>query len=140
MPPPPSLLPRRYPLALLGRLNDRIARTGDGELKRTRLSTEVLPSLKSPVSPIQAIGVLATLLSLTPRQAEVLHWVAEGKTNSEISIILECSFFTVKTHLKEIFQRLGVHSRTGAAAYAYRAHIAEADALRAVPKANLKRA
>lgn len=60
---------------------------------------------------------------LTQRQAEVLHWVAEGKTNTEIGTILGCSFFTVKNHLKEIFQRLGVHSRTAAAAAAYRAHI-----------------
>ena len=58
----------------------------------------------------------------------MLHWIAEGKTNSEIGIILECSFNTVKTHLKEIFLRLGVHSRTAAAACAYRAHIAEANA------------
>ena len=51
----------------------------------------------------------------------MLHWIAEGKTNQEISIILACSFFTVKNHLKEIFRRLNVSSRTGAAATAYRA-------------------
>lgn len=62
-------------------------------------------------------------LELTHRQAEVLHWVADGKTNEEISVILGCSFFTVKNHLRKIFQHLGVHSRTGAAACAYRAHI-----------------
>lgn len=55
----------------------------------------------------------------------MLHWIAEGKTNQEISIILECSFFTVKNHVKELFQRLGVHTRVGAAACAYRAHLAE---------------
>lgn len=59
----------------------------------------------------------------------MLHWIAEGKTNAEIAIILECSFFTVKNHLKDIFQRLGVSSRTGAAACAYRVHIKEAEAL-----------
>lgn len=85
-------------------------------------------------------------LSLTARQAEVLHWIAEGKTNVEIGTILECSFHTVKAHVKEIFQRLGVHSRTAAAAGAYRAHIAEADTLRtaaalaAKPKPKSKRA
>ena len=130
MPLPSSALPGRYPLALLGGLNDHTARTGDGEHRSARLRAGVALSLDSPVSTLKAIGVLASLLSLTPRQAEVLHWVAEGKTNSEIGIILECSFFTVKTHLKEIFQRLGVHSRTGAAACAYRAHIANAESLR----------
>ena len=85
-------------------------------------------------------------LQLTHRQAEVLHWVADGKTNDEISVILGCSFFTVKNHLRKIFQHLGVHSRTAAAAGAYRAHIAEADALRAAaakaakPKPKAKRA
>lgn len=69
-------------------------------------------------------------LGLTQRQAEVLHWVAEGKTNSEISTILGCSFFTVKNHLKEIFQCLGVHNRLTAVACAYRAHIAEAGAVK----------
>ena len=69
-------------------------------------------------------------LSLTPRQAKVLHWIAEGKTNDEISTILVCSFYTVKNHTREIFQRLGVHSRVSAAACAYRAHIAEATSRR----------
>lgn len=77
----------------------------------------------SDSTPICPSGVLANRLYLTRRQAEVLHWVAEGKTNTEISTILGCSFFTVKNHIKEIFQRLGVHSRTAAAAAAYRVHI-----------------
>ena len=70
-----------------------------------------------------AIRILALQLKLTPRQAEVLHWVAEGKTNDEIATILGCSINTVKMHLKDIFQRLGIHTRTSAAACAYRAHI-----------------
>lgn len=73
-----------------------------------------------------AASIFSEHFDLTPRQAEVLHWIAEGKTNSEIATILACSFNTVKTHLKEIFQRLGVHSRTAAAACAYRAHIQHA--------------
>lgn len=66
-----------------------------------------------------AIGILSTQLNLTRRQAEVLHWVAKGKTNEEIATILECSFHTVKTHVKEIFQRLGVPNRAAAIAAAY---------------------
>ncbi len=75
-----------------------------------------------------AAEVLRVELKLTRRQAEVLHWMAQGRTNDEIATILACSFFTVKTHTKEIFQRLGVHSRTGAAACAYRAHLRHASA------------
>ena len=59
----------------------------------------------------------------------MLHWTAEGKTNSEISIIMECSFHTVKNHLREIFKRLEVSSRTAAAACAYRALMAESQAI-----------
>lgn len=62
-------------------------------------------------------------LSLTRRQAEVLHWIAEGKTNEEIGLILGLSFHTVKNHVSQLFQRLGVPGRTAAAACAYRAHV-----------------
>ena len=66
-----------------------------------------------------AIRLLTTRLGLTPRQAEVLHWIAKGKTNEEISKILDCSFHTVKTHISGIFQRLDVPNRAGAIAAAY---------------------
>jgi DNA-binding CsgD family transcriptional regulator len=45
--------------------------------------------------------------TLTPREEEIMRWVAEGKTNWEISIILHMSLNTVKTHLKNIYQKLG---------------------------------
>ena len=82
----------------------------------------------------EAIRVLTTQLHLTHRQAEVVHWIAEGKTNDEIATILGCSINTVKMHLKEIFQRLGVHTRTAAAATAYRAHIKHDHQTRALPE------
>ena len=44
---------------------------------------------------------------LTPREVEIMHWVAEGKTNWEISIILHVSLNTIKFHLKNIYQKLG---------------------------------
>lgn len=108
----------------------KMARTGHCE----DLDHPLLESLSaaSPHSRAKALKSTLALLSehleLTHRQAEVLHWIAEGKTNDEISFILGCSFFTVKNHLRKIFQRLNVHSRTAAAACAYRAHIAEAGA------------
>ena len=82
----------------------------------------------------QAIEILGTQRHLTPRQAEVVHWIAEGKTNNEIATIIGCSVNTVKMHLKEIFQRLGVHTRTAAAAAAYRAHIKHDHQTRALPE------
>ena len=53
-------------------------------------------------------------LGLTPRVAEVLLWVAQGKTNADIATILGISESTVKKHLLEIFQVLGVETRSAA--------------------------
>ena len=53
-------------------------------------------------------------LGLTPRQAEVLLWVAQGKSNGDIATILSTSEGTVKKHLEHIFEKLGVENRGGA--------------------------
>ncbi|MFO1501671.1 MAG: response regulator transcription factor [Verrucomicrobiota bacterium] len=53
-------------------------------------------------------------LGLTPRVAEVLLWVAQGKTNADIATILGISESTVKKHLLEIFENLGVETRSAA--------------------------
>src|SRR4030095_7406091 len=57
---------------------------------------------------------LETALDLTPRVAEVLLWLAQGKTNGEIAVILGNSEATVKKHVLEIFIKLGVETRTAA--------------------------
>lgn len=54
-------------------------------------------------------------LGLSPREAEVLFWVAQGKTNAEVGSILATSARTVGKHLERIYQKLGVETRTGAA-------------------------
>jgi len=53
-------------------------------------------------------------LGLTPRVAEALLWVAQGKTNQEIATILGISESTVKKHMLEIFEKLGIETRTAA--------------------------
>ena len=53
-------------------------------------------------------------LGLSPRVAEVLLWVAQGKTNGDIAQILGISESTVKKHLLDIFQTLSVETRTAA--------------------------
>jgi len=55
---------------------------------------------------------------LSRREAEVLGWVAQGKTNPEIALILGLSSRTVGKHLERIFPKLGVETRTAAAARA----------------------
>jgi DNA-binding CsgD family transcriptional regulator len=51
---------------------------------------------------------------LTPRESEVLAWVAKGKTNTEIGMILRMSGRTVQKHLEHVYQKLGVATRTTA--------------------------
>jgi DNA-binding CsgD family transcriptional regulator len=52
---------------------------------------------------------------LTPREAEVLGWVAQGKSNGEIATILGARPRTVGKHLERILAKLGVETRTAAA-------------------------
>lgn len=51
---------------------------------------------------------------LTAREREVLRWISDGKTNSEIAIILRLSTRTVDKHVQNIFRKLGVKSRVAA--------------------------
>lgn len=53
-------------------------------------------------------------LSLSPREHEVLHWVASGKTDRDIGEILGISPRTVHKHLQRIYEKLGVETRTAA--------------------------
>jgi DNA-binding CsgD family transcriptional regulator len=53
--------------------------------------------------------------TLTPREREVLDWVAAGKTNRDIATILGASPRTVEKHLERIYEKLGVETRTAAA-------------------------
>ncbi|MCM5571873.1 response regulator transcription factor [Burkholderiaceae bacterium FT117] len=59
--------------------------------------------------------------ALTPRETEVLSWVAKGKTNRDIAEILGMSPRTVNKHLEHVFEKLGVETRAAAAALASRA-------------------
>jgi DNA-binding CsgD family transcriptional regulator len=56
---------------------------------------------------------------LSPREAQVLDWVAQGKTNKEIGVILDLSPRTVQKHLEHIYRKIYVETRTAAAAKAY---------------------
>ncbi len=57
-------------------------------------------------------------LSLSPRETEVLCWVAQGKSNPEIGMILSISARTVQKHLERIYVRLGLENRHAAIALA----------------------
>jgi DNA-binding CsgD family transcriptional regulator len=57
-------------------------------------------------------------LGLSRREAEVLAWVAEGKANGDIATILGASVRTIEKHMERVFRKLGVETRTAAAARA----------------------
>lgn len=59
---------------------------------------------------------LQTQFTLTVREADVLLWIAHGKTNKEIGLIIDMSPRTVNKHLEQIFKKLDVENRTSAAA------------------------
>jgi DNA-binding CsgD family transcriptional regulator len=64
-------------------------------------------SLNAPPLALEGLG-------LTQRESEVLTWVAQGKSNPEVAIILGMSARTVQKHLEHVFDKLGVESRTAA--------------------------
>ena len=57
---------------------------------------------------------LLARLGLTEREGEVLHWLAEGKSNPEIALIIGASPRTVGKHVEHIYEKLGVQSRAAA--------------------------
>jgi DNA-binding NarL/FixJ family response regulator len=80
---------------------------------RTLQMTGGAPDFSS-AAPLEALG-------LTPREAEVLLWVTQGKSNDEAGTILNMSGNTVKIHLTHIYQKLNVETRTAAALVAMEA-------------------
>lgn len=60
-------------------------------------------------------GVLQRRFKLTPREAEVLYWIAQGKSNPEIAVILANTTGTVKKQTASILEKLGVETRLTAA-------------------------
>jgi DNA-binding CsgD family transcriptional regulator len=81
---------------------------------------EVLIRLNE-LNPGKDVDRLAGSLSLTKREAEVLLWVSYGKSSSDISEVLEISPRTVQKHLEHVYEKLGVETRSAAAAMAIRA-------------------
>ncbi|MBX7208796.1 MAG: response regulator transcription factor [Verrucomicrobiaceae bacterium] len=51
---------------------------------------------------------------LTPREAEVLLWLAQGKSNPEIAAIIGCADNTIRVHLSRVFEKLGADNRHAA--------------------------
>lgn len=63
-----------------------------------------------------AKGIAPQFPGLTPRQIEVLRFLADGRSNKEIARLLSISPFTVRLHVSAAMRELGVDSRSAAAA------------------------
>lgn len=96
-------------LMLAGLLAPQIATAFDTQL--------LLEGLRRPEPPpIQEVPDFACLRDrgLTVRECEVLSWIARGKRDGEIAIILGISVRTVNQHVRGILAKLGVETRTAA--------------------------
>ena len=67
---------------------------------------------------VDEVTLLRAQFAITPREADVFLWLAKGKTNREIALVLEVSPRTVNKHLEQLFKKLDVDNRTSAAALA----------------------
>jgi DNA-binding NarL/FixJ family response regulator len=88
--------------------NADLVRAIEARLKRSeqQMRREFKPDFSS-AEPLVKLG-------LTPRATETLLWLAQGKTNSDIATILGITESTVKKHVQEIFEKLGIETRGAA--------------------------
>lgn len=91
---------------------------GGAPLRASRLD-EPNPSVcVIRVEPAGGAAPARPIHTMTARESEVLLWVTRGKTNRDIAEIIGISPRTVNKHLEHIFEKLGVETRTAAAAVA----------------------
>jgi DNA-binding NarL/FixJ family response regulator len=95
---------------------DELMATIRARLRRAELAMKAGPRRSTGIN--EATPNQLESLGLTPREAEVLFWVARGKTNDEIATVLSIGLTTVKKHLESTYAKLGVENRTTAAAMA----------------------
>jgi len=88
-------------------------RLGGAGLGEEMWLLRVRPAGEAPASRL-------SIAALTPRETEVLSWIAKGKTNRDVAEILGMSPRTVNKHLEHVFEKLGVETRAAAAALASR--------------------
>lgn len=89
-----------------------------------KVSPRVLEYVRSAVSPRRAQA--ARVEELTDREHDVLVLMARGRTNAEIADQLYISAATVKTHVGNVFAKLGARDRAAAIVFAYDHGVVEA--------------
>src|SRR5262245_46113456 len=90
---------------VLSAIHARLDRHSEKE-QAAMAKVDVKPNFES-ATPLETLG-------LTPREAEVLLLVAQGKSNGDIATILGCAENTIKVHLARVFEKLGIENRNAA--------------------------
>lgn len=83
-------------------------------LTRAHLKAQTLTRLQGLASEVPRPELLR-VLGLTMQESHIMHWLIQGKRNSEIASILSSKTRTVQKHVQNIFSKLGVETRTAAA-------------------------
>jgi DNA-binding NarL/FixJ family response regulator len=111
-----GLLHKHFPAQTNGMLPPQLGVEGAplvvrrfAERDRNDLQMLVLEERGSPPGPAALLQ-----LGLTAREAEVLYWIAQGKSNPDIATILGANVRTVHKHVEHIFQKLGLETRNAA--------------------------
>lgn len=84
--------------------------------RETWLLQLLLPYLHLALQRSASSAAPAPAPAVSPRQAEILQWLREGKSNEEIGRLLGISALTVKNHLQRLYRQLGVNNRAHAVA------------------------
>ncbi len=104
------------------------------QLEMPQLLNSNMQSEKSSLSNSKTVSIRAIVSEyhlylqehpLTKRELEILELIVQGDTNSEIAEKLYLTVGTVKTHLRNIFNKLNVNDRTQAAVIALRAGLVD---------------
>lgn len=84
----------------------------------------------SPITPTIARRVLEMFskanppqrdYGLSPREQEILHLLVQGKSTKEAAVLLGISFYTADEYIRGVYEKLHVHTRSGAVAKAFQA-------------------
>ena len=100
--------------SLFSRDEVRKLRSFSPHLVRACLNAQAITKLRALASNVPQLELLQDL-GLTPQESLIMHWLIQGKRDSEIAQILNSKTRTVEKHVQHIFARLGVETRTAAA-------------------------
>uniref|UniRef100_UPI00404A6CC9 response regulator n=2 Tax=Cephaloticoccus sp. TaxID=1985742 RepID=UPI00404A6CC9 len=84
-----------------------VRRFADGDQRDLQMF--VMQEINAQLGPAALLS-----LNLTAREAEVLYWIAQGKSNPDIASIITTSVRTVHKHVENIFRKLGLETRNAA--------------------------